>query len=180
VLQIEIPLAEAFDEDASEFRSLEAVTLNLEHSLVSLSKWESRWEKPFLGDEEKTEEQTLDYVRAMILGRNPPGEAFSRLSADNIKEINEYINARMTATWFTERPEPKKAPEVVTAEVIYYSMIALGIPFECQYWHLNRLLTLIRVCNIKNKPAKNMTRGEMIARQREINAERRQKYGSRG
>jgi hypothetical protein len=180
VLQIKIPPAEAFDENASEFRPLDGVTLNLEHSLVSLSKWESKWEKPFLGDEKKTREQSQDYVRAMILGRNPPEEAFSRLSAENINEINKYIDARMTATWFTERPEPKKAPEVITAEVIYYSMIALGIPFECQYWHLNRLLTLIKVCNIKSKPAKSMTRGEMIARQREINAARRQQYGSRG
>jgi hypothetical protein len=180
VLQIIIPFTEGFDEIREEFVVFSGCTLELEHSLVSLSKWESKWEKPFLGKEKKTEEQSRDYVRMMILGDLPPEEAFSHLSAENMKTINAYIDAKMSATWFSSRQEPSASREIVTAELIYYWMIALGIPFECQHWHLNRLITLIRVCNIKNQPKTRINRTQALAQQREINAERRRATGSRG
>ncbi len=179
MLRIIIPLAEGFDESSSSFVTTSGQAVDLEHSLVSISKWESKWEKPFLNGE-KTREQTLDYIRMMILGEIPPEEIFSRLTDENITDINNYINAKMTATWFTEQTQPKPGRDIITAELIYYWMISLSIPFECQHWHLNRLLTLIKVCNIKNAPKKNMTRGEAAARQRELNEQRRRQTGSRG
>jgi hypothetical protein len=180
VLQITISLTEGYDESTGEFVVADGFVLALEHSLVSLSKWESKWEKPFLGSDDKTEDQILDYIRMMVIGEIPPEEIFSRLSVDNIKEIDQYINAKMTATWFNERTAPKKSREIVTSELIYYWMISLGIPFECQDWHLNRLLTLIKVCNVKNAPKKKMSQAEVFAQQRELNEMRRRQTGSRG
>jgi hypothetical protein len=180
MLRIVIPLEEVFDEETSEFRISQGVVLDLEHSLVSLSKWESKYEIPFLSTVNKTEDQTLDYVRMMILGEIPPEDQFQRLSAANIKEINAYIDAKMTATWFSDKEQVKMGRETVTAEIIYYWMISLGIPFECETWHLNRLITLIRVCNIKNAPKKKMTRQEQMAQQRALNEARRKATGSSG
>jgi hypothetical protein len=180
MLRITIPLQEGFDEATSEFTVLEGVTLDLEHSLVSLSKWESKYELPFLSTVNKTEDQTLDYVRMMILGEIPPEDQLRRLSAANIKEINEYIDSKMTATWFSPREQAKTSGETVTAEIIYYWMISLGIPFECETWHLNRLITLIQVCNIKNAPKKKMTRQQQMAEQRALNEARRKATGSSG
>jgi hypothetical protein len=180
VLRIVIPLTEGYDEEKSEFVTADGFALDLEHSLVSLSKWESKWEKPFLGYENKTEDQTLDYIRMMILGAVPPEEVFSRLSPENIKEIDAYINAKMTATWFRETEKPVRRQATVTAELIYYWMIALSIPFECQDWHLNRLLTLIRVCNEQNKPKQKLTKAEELAQRRALNMQRRAETGSSG
>jgi len=179
VLRITIPLAEIFDEETSEFTIAEGVMLDLEHSLVSLSKWESKWEVPFISTQ-KTEEQTLDYIQMMVIGELPAEKDFNRLTPGNIKEIHQYIDAKMTATWFTDRQEARASREVVTAELIYYWMIALGIPFECETWHLNRLLTLIKVCNIKNAPAQKMDRAAAAAQQRALNDARRKQTGSRG
>lgn len=179
MLQILIPLSEDFDEEASKFITSDGCTINLEHSLVSLSKWESEWEIPFLGSENKTDKQVLDYIRMMIVGEIPPAEILQKLSAENIMEIDKYINKKMTATWF-RKEQSGINQEVVTSEIIYYWMISLGIPFECENWHLNRLLTLIRVCNIKNAPKKKMSKADVIAQQREINNLRRQQTGSRG
>lgn len=181
MLTLQVPMTEElYDEDKNEFIDPEYYTLELEHSLASLSKWESREEKPFLGKEEKTKEQTLAYIRDMIITPDVPEEVFRKLSVENLNAINDYINAKMTATWFNEIQPRRASTEIVTAELLYYMMVSLRIPFETQYWHLNRLTTLIRVINEKNKPTKKMPRQTARERQQQINAQRRAKYGTRG
>ena len=182
MLQITIPAVEFFDETTSEFiHVMEEQTLQLEHSLVSLSKWESKWNKSFLSHADKaTEEETIDYIKCMTITQHVKPEVYNYLTNDNIRQINEYISAPMTATYFSEDPSKKGGREVVTAELIYYWMIALNIPFECQKWHLNRLLTLIRVCNIKNAPPKKRSRKDILSRNAQLNAARRQQLNTKG
>ena len=181
MLQITIPATEQWDELKNEFVDSKEQTLQLEHSLVSLSKWESKWCKPFLSKKAKTYEETLDYVRCMTLTQNVKPEVYLRLTQDNIDRINKYIEAPMTATTFSK--EVNGGPpnrEIITSEIIYYWMIALNIPTEFQKWHLNRLLTLIKVCNIKNQPPKKMGKRATMRRNAALNAARRQQFNTHG
>lgn len=180
MLRITIPAAELWDENRQEFVSTKEQTLQLEHSLVSLSKWESKWCKPFLSKNDKTAEETLDYVKCMTMTPNVDSNVYNFLTQENIREINAYIQAPMTATYFSEDKRAKGSREIVTAELIYYWMIALNIPFECQKWHLNRLLSLVRVCNIKNAPPKKYSRRELASRNAALNAARRKQLNTTG
>lgn len=181
MLIIQVPMSqELYDEKTQTFIPPEAFTLELEHSLASVSKWESREEKPFLGKEEKSTEETFAYIRDMVVTPNVPEEVFRNFTEDNMIAINDYIGAKMTATWFRDLEPRRPNTEIITAELIYYWLVSLQIPFECQHWHLNRLITLVRVINEKNKPSKKMSRKSAAQQQRELNAQRRAQYGTRG
>ena len=180
MLTITIPSAELWDEERQRFITSEEAVLCLEHSLVSLSKWESITEKPFFGNGEKTTEDVILYVKCMTFPEEADPEVYDRLSKTNFSEINAYIDRKMTATWFREDQKGPRSREVVTSELIYYWMISLGIPKECENWHLNRLFTLIRVCNVKNGPSKKMSKRDIASTQRELNAQRRAQLGTRG
>lgn len=180
MLTITIPERELWDEERAEFISVKEQTLQLEHSLVSLSKWESKWKKPFLTKEDKTPEETIDYIRCMTLTPNVKPEVYNCLTHDNIAKINNYISDPMTATTINMQGLSKGGKEIVTSELVYYWMVALNIPFECQKWHLNRLITLIQVCNVKNTPPKKMSKRDIMSRNAALNAARRKKYNSKG
>lgn len=182
MLQITITVPEQYDEAKNEFFSSKEQKLQLEHSLVAISKWESKWCKPFLTKETMTKEQTLDYIKCMTITQNVDPKIYEYLTNPIIKQINDYIDAPMTATWFSEDSKKPSSPnrETVTNELIYYWMIALQIPVEFQKWHLNRLLTLIKVCNVKNSPKKKMSRRELLNRNRALNEARRQAANSKG
>lgn len=185
MLQITVPAAvrEEFDEEKNEFiytTVSKEQTLQLEHSLISLSKWESKWCKPFFSKQEKTDEEILDYIKCMTLTPNVKPDVYSRLTESNIDQINRYIYAPMTATTFSKDKTKSGSREIVTAELIYYWMISLNIPFECKKWHLNQLLTLIKVCNIKNAPPKKMGKRATINQYAQLNAVRRRQHNSKG
>lgn len=180
MLQITIPETEQWDESKQEFINTKEQTLQLEHSLISLSKWESKWEKPFLTKEEKSHEETIDYIKCMTLTKNVDPNVYNNITYENIAKINNYIAAPMTATRILEDGKGKGSQEQVTSELIYYWMIALNIPLECEKWHLNRLLTLIKVCNIKNQPPKKMSKREIMSRNAALNAARRKQFNTKG
>lgn len=168
--------------DAKEERFVDGkeVVLELEHSLVSLSKWESKYKKPFLGLGEKTVEETRGYVEAMFVDPNTPPEILEKLEKVHYDQINAYIEDSMTATTINE-PKSQGAPrEIITSELVYYWMTTYQIPWEAEHWHLNRLFMLIRVFNNKNGKQKKMGRGELAAHNRRLNAERRAKYNTSG
>jgi len=180
MLYIHIPPADNWDERREEFVSFPGKTLQLEHSLVSLAKWESIWGKPFLSQvkKPKTYEETMSYIRCMTITQNVDPISYNFLTEQNLADINAYIEAPMTATTFNEN---KQGPgEQITAEIIYYWMIAFNIPFECQKWHLNRLLTLIRVCSIKNQPQKKMSNRQILSNNARLNAARRKAMHTKG
>ena len=179
MLAIDVVLEEGLNEQTSEIVPLRTFRLELEHSLASLSEWEAKYEKPFLSEEDKSNEEALDYILCMTLTKDVPLVVWSKMTEENYREINKYVNAKMTATWFNDREPQRRTNEIITSELIYYWMVALQIPWEAQYWHLNRLMTLIKVCNIKNQPEKKMSRRDAIARTREINARRRAESAGR-
>lgn len=183
MLKLTVTLSpEGWDEEKQEFVEPRTQTLVLEHSLVSLSKWESKWKKPFLTEKEKTPEESLDYIKCMTLTQNVDPEVYNYISQENMDEIKEYIGAEMTATTFSSEGSSKGRlnGEQITSELVYYWMVALQIPFECQKWHLSRLITLVKVCNIKNQPPKKMSKGEIASRNRALNAARRKQLNSKG
>lgn len=179
MLWVTVPAVELWDERTQEFVSTKEQTLQLEHSLVSLSKWESKWCKPFLSKNDKTNEEILDYIRCMTITQNVDPVVYKCLPPDVVKQINDYIEAPMTATTITDNKKGGSR-EIITAEIIYYWMIALNIPFECKTWHLNRLLTLVQVCNIKNQPPKKRSRREIMSRNTALNAARRKQLNTTG
>lgn len=180
MLRITVPATEIWDPNTEEFMSIRTTNLQLEHSLVSISKWESRWHKAFLGKQKKTTEEIIDYVRCMTITQNIDPNVFRCLSNENIQQVTDYIDDPMTATVFYNIDSGEPNRETPTAELIYYWMIALGIPFECQKWHLNRLLTLIRVCNVKNSPPRQRSEAEIIQSRRELNEARKKALNSKG
>lgn len=179
MLQITIPKTELFNEETEEFIQVKETILYLEHSLLSISKWEAYWKKPFLVEDVKTIEELVDYVRCMTINQNFDSVVYNALTKENIIDVKKYIENTMTATTFKDQNGPK-GKEIITSEIIYYWMIELGIPFECQKWHLNRLLALINVCSIKNTPSKKMNKKEVLKQQSALNAARRSKFNSRG
>lgn len=180
MIQITIPKTEMWDESRQEFYYVHSCKLTLEHSLVSLSKWESRWEKPFLSKTKKTSEETLDYIRCMTLTQNVDPKVYACLTDEHISKIQNYIDSSMTATSFSRNKKESTSREPVTAELIYYWMIAFNVPFECQKWHLNRLMTLINVCSIKNQTPKKQSRKSIMSRNAALNAARRKRLNTRG
>jgi len=180
MLQITIPSIDLFNDEKQEFGKSKEQVLQLEHSLVSLSKWESKWCKPFLTRIDKTKEETIDYIRCMTMTQNVDPDVYFFITDDNILSVKNYILAPMTATIIPKDDTQVINREIVTAEIIYYWMVALTIPFECQKWHLNRLITLIEVCNIKNQPAKKLSNKELLARNRALNEARKLEYQTRG
>ena len=180
MLTITIPATEEYDEIREEFVTTKEQTLQLEHSLVSISKWESKWCKPFLGKQDKTSEEIIDYIKCMTLNKSVNDDVYGCLTQANVNAINDYIGAPMTATYFSSNEHGKRNNEQITSELIYYWMISLNIPFECQKWHINRLLTLIRVCNVKNAPPKKMSRREIVSRNAALNAARRKQLNTKG
>lgn len=181
MLKLTVLAGELYDEVKEEFINLDnSVTLELEHSLVAISKWESFYKKPFLVDEQKTYEELIYYTKCMTLNYVDP-VVYNFLNRKNLNEISDYISSGMTATTFSEKQNKVGySREKVTSELIYYWMIALNIPMECENWHLDRLLTLVRVCQIKNTPPKKMSKSELAKRNSALNAARRKKYNTRG
>lgn len=180
MLYITVPARNMWDEESEEFISVKEHTLQLEHSLVSLSKWESKWHKPFLNQQEKTNEEMTDYIKCMTISQNVNPLVYKVLTEENVKEIDDYIKNSMTATTFSEDKTKGRGREIVTSELIYYWMITLQIPFKCEKWHLNRLLTLVRVCEVKNAPPKRRSKKDMLASRAKLNAARRSQLNSKG
>lgn len=174
MLEITVPSKEFWDPDKEMFITITGATLQLEHSLVSISKWESEWERPFFDPKPKTVEETIDYIKCMTIGKHSD-DIFISIAKDPklLETIKQYIDKPMSATWFNDNKTRKSSSrEVITSELIYYWMISFNIPFECQKWHINRLLTLIRICGIKNQPPKKTKQKDLSKQYAELNAKR--------
>lgn len=180
MLTVHVPAQEFYNEATGEFENVAACTLQLEHSLISLSKWEAKWKKPFIDQEGLTRAEILDYIRCMTINQNVDPKVYAAMSAADFERIKNYIADPATATKvYDRRPGKTGRREIITSEVIYWQMIYLGIPFECEKWHLNRLLMLIKVCSIKgtNNP---MSEAALFAQNKQLNAARRAAMNSKG
>ena len=175
MLELIVTFPEKWDEVNEIFIPGETRLLLLEHSLLAISKWESKYHKAFMRKEPKTNEELFFYIKCMCVSKNVDDDIINNLSKENIEEIENYISDPMTATTFFSFDQETPSREIITSELIYYWMVALNIPFECQKWHINKLLTLIRVCNIKNRPPKKHSKAELLRRHAAINAARRKK-----
>ena len=185
MLQLVIKDANLYDEAKETFINVKGQTIQLEHSLVSISKWEAKWHKPFLSVEDKTREETLDYIRCMTITQCVNPMVYLAITDEQVDAVNSYINDSMTATTFSNTKQEGKGSvaKVTTSEEIYYYMSALQIPFSCEKWHLNRLLTLIHVCDEKNKQSTDKKPGmpsSSRAARSKINKARRAKHHSKG
>lgn len=180
MLKITVPGEEFFDEETSTFTETEETKIRLEHSLVSMSKWESFFEKPFLSTNDKTDEEVLAYIRFMILDEDFDLNILNRLSIENMQAINAYIDSPQSATTFGEMPQKKARGEIITTELIYYFMVAFTIPLECENWHINRLFSLIRICNIKNSKPEQRSKADIAQRNHELNAQRKAQLNTTG
>lgn len=181
MLEITVPQKEFWDPIKEEFLTIDKGTLQLEHSLISISKWESKWHKPFYGKDPKSVEEVIDYIKCMTIGKvSNPDIYITIANTDSIvDQIQKYIDDPMTATWFSESKDSKGQTETITSELVYYWMISFNIPFECEKWHFNRLLTLVRVCAEKNKPAKKQKSKDTAKTYAEINAQRQAAWAAR-
>ena len=178
MLELTIDSMEFYDELKNEFISTEPVTLRLEHSLVSISKWESKWKVPFLSTKRMTSQQALDYVKCMTITQHVDPEVYNALTRKHIEQVEKYISEEQTATTFSRKDPPSR--QVVTSELIYFWMSTYNIPMECQKWHLSRLLTLIRIASIKNQPEKKMSKTAILSQNRSLNAARRKAMHTKG
>lgn len=183
MLKIKVPEKELFNEHTGEFFKIKGTDLRLEHSLISVHKWEAKWHKPFLAKKDKTMEEVRDYISCMSLDSNIDPNVFKYMDTEQIEAIISYIQNPMTATWFSDNSvigAARSSGEEITAEIIYYWMIALNIPVEFEKWHLEQLLTLIKVVNIKNGGKKKLSKQEAAKQRARLNAQRRAKYNTRG
>lgn len=183
MLQIYLDDVHCFDEATETFIDIKGQMIKLEHSLVSISKWESKWKKPFLSKEGHTREETIDYIRFMTITQNVNPLLFRYISDENILRINAYMDDPMSATTFTKQEGKGSGSngKYTTSEEIYYYMVACQIPWDAEKWHFNRLMTLIKICEERNKPKKKMrNKGELARQRRSLNAARRAKMNSRG
>lgn len=179
-IPITIPGRELYDSENERFIDIPTTTVVLEHSLISISKWEAKWHKPFLSDKPKTKEETLDYYRSMVVGQKVDPLVFLCLTKKNRQDIENYISDPMTATTISKN-DRKSRRDIITNEIIYYWMTELGIPFQpCEKWHLNHLLMLIEVVSIKRQPAKKMSPASVAKKNHALNAARRKRLGSKG
>lgn len=180
MLYLSINEIEYYDENKNEFFYEGPWTLQLEHSLISVSKWEAKYHKPFLGKEQKTIEETKDYIKCMTINNKIDERCYKALTNCNFDLVNKYIADKMTATTFNNKEKQSFSREIITSELIYYWMVALQIPFECEKWHLNRLLTLIQICNIKNAKPTKMSKKDILQRNSNLNAQRKKQFETNG
>lgn len=181
MLTLKIPERDYFDDRTQTFIHVNGYTLQLEHSLISISKWESKWKKAFISNDQRTVDESRDYIKCMTLN-SVPDSAYNYLTQEDYDKVSNYIDDTMTATKFSDKSQKKGIikKKIVTSEEIYYWMVSFGIPFECQKWHLNRLLTLIHICEAKNSPGKKMSKRDTLSQYAALNASRKKKMGTRG
>lgn len=184
MLKVHIPSTELYVAKTNSFIEIKEKELTLEHSLISVSKWESVWHKPFLTIDKKSREETLDYIRQMCIGYQPTDAELLSIPQSEIVKVNNYISNPMTATTFHEYEKSNRGPhggsQKITSELIYYWMIGYNIPFECEKWHLNRLLVLIKICSIKTGKQKPMSKNAIREQNRQLNDMRRKALNTSG